>query len=139
MENISEQFKKVRESKGLSVTDVTRVLRIGQRYIEAIENDKFDELPEPVYSIGFIKNYADFLGLDTQRAIAEYKHKIGIALDKKLEISTRNEFPKSCAFAVCKEYLKKIKTLRIRKVCICNVAYVVLIIAVLAVIVDILF
>ena len=53
-----------RERQKLSVNDIEQGTSIRALYIEAIENGEYDKLPGEVYTRGFIKNYANFLGLD---------------------------------------------------------------------------
>ncbi|MBR1646846.1 MAG: helix-turn-helix domain-containing protein [Selenomonadaceae bacterium] len=53
-----------RERQNLSVEDIEQGTSIRALYIEAIENGEYDKLPGEVYTRGFIKNYAKFLGLD---------------------------------------------------------------------------
>jgi cytoskeleton protein RodZ len=49
------------------------MLRIKPAYLAAIEQGRTDELPGPAYAIGFIRAYADFLGLDAEQVLARFK------------------------------------------------------------------
>ena len=60
-QNLSEQ----RELLGLSLEDVERHTHLRIRYLRALEAGDLDGLPSPVQGRGMLKNYADFLGLDT--------------------------------------------------------------------------
>lgn len=73
MENSFEKLKLTREEQNLSLEDVSNKLLIRSKYLNAIESGNFSELPERVYAIGFIKNYANFLGLNASEFISEYK------------------------------------------------------------------
>lgn len=53
-----------RQEKKLTLEDIETQTRIRSRYLQAIEAGKLDELPEPVYTQGFIRRYADALGLN---------------------------------------------------------------------------
>lgn len=53
-----------RMEKKLTLEDIEAQTRIRSRYLQAIEAGKLDELPEPVYTQGFIRRYADALGLN---------------------------------------------------------------------------
>lgn len=53
-----------RQEKKLTLEDIEAQTRIRSRYLQAIEAGKLDELPEPVYTQGFIRRYADALGLN---------------------------------------------------------------------------
>lgn len=73
MKNSFEKLKLKREDQNLSLEDVSNKLLIRSKYLNAIETASFSELPEQVYAIGFIKNYANFLGLNANEFISEYK------------------------------------------------------------------
>ena len=64
MENIGEQLSKTRQAHGLSVADVAARLRIRMKFVEALEKEDWPTVGEFVYVRGFLKNYADLLGLD---------------------------------------------------------------------------
>ena len=68
----SQKLKMKRESLGLSPDDVFKKIRIRTRYIEAIENSEFDQLPDPVYTKNFIKTYARFLNIDENPVLQDY-------------------------------------------------------------------
>ena len=57
-------LREERERQNLSVNDIEQGTSIRALYIEAIENGEYDKLPGEVYTRGFVKNYANFLGLE---------------------------------------------------------------------------
>lgn len=61
-----------RHGQGLSVTDVAKQLRLGNKQIEALEEDRFSDLPEPTIVKGFIRNYAKLLKISAEPLIAAY-------------------------------------------------------------------
>ncbi|HEY4184013.1 MAG TPA: helix-turn-helix domain-containing protein [Polyangia bacterium] len=61
-------LKKIRETKGLELSEVAQRTKIGERHLRAIEGERFDELPAPVYVRGFITQIARFLRIDPTRA-----------------------------------------------------------------------
>lgn len=65
-------LRETREAKGLQLDDVTRVTRIGKHHLMAIEQDDFGKLPNPAYGRGFIKAYAQFLGLPGEELAQRY-------------------------------------------------------------------
>lgn len=77
-----------REANGESVEDVARMLRINWRYLQALEEGQFHELPGTVYAIGFIRTYADHLGMDSAHLIDQYK-----AISSSSPSKTSLEFP----------------------------------------------
>lgn len=61
---LGNTLREERERQNLSIDDIEQGTSIRALYIEAIENGEYDKLPGEVYTRGFIKNYAKFLGLD---------------------------------------------------------------------------
>lgn len=73
MRNISNILKEEREKKGLSLDDVVDALKIRKNFIVDIENGDYNSLPSESYAMGFVKNYADFLGISSHRAAALFR------------------------------------------------------------------
>ncbi len=57
-------LRKVRESQGFELADVSAKTRIGRAYLQAIEDERFAELPALVYTRGFLVEFAKYLRLD---------------------------------------------------------------------------
>ena len=74
MESIGEKFKKRREEKGLFVEQIARDTNISKKYIDAIENEDFSEMPGEAYLIGFLRSYAEYLDIDPEEVISIYKN-----------------------------------------------------------------
>lgn len=72
MFEIGSSLREARTRRGLELDAVQRALRIRRRYLEALENDRFDQLPGEVYARGFLREYAEFLGLDGSLYVEEY-------------------------------------------------------------------
>lgn len=72
MGEFGDKFRKARESKNLTFDAVANVTKIGARMLQAIENERFDQLPGGVFNKGFIRAYAKHLGLNDQEAITDY-------------------------------------------------------------------
>ena len=72
METIGRRLQTAREGLGLSLEEAERTTRIRAAHLAALERDDFASLPSPVQARGFLKNYADYLGLDTERLLQEY-------------------------------------------------------------------
>ncbi|MEW6189449.1 MAG: RodZ domain-containing protein [Actinomycetota bacterium] len=73
MGSIGEVISEARRKQGKTIKDMERATKIRSRYLEAMENDKFDILPGNVYTKGFIRSYATCLGLDPIPLIEQYK------------------------------------------------------------------
>lgn len=76
LEQIGQKIKAARESRGLTLGQIYDKTKIPTSNLEAIETGDFEQLPEPVYVAGFIKRYADCVGLNGQSLSEEYKHHI---------------------------------------------------------------
>ena len=62
-----------RIARDLSVDDVAARLRIRSRYLEAIEQGRFDQLPGAAYIPAFLRAYANHLGLDADKVMTAYQ------------------------------------------------------------------
>lgn len=67
-----DKFRKAREKKDISLDDVSNVTKIGSRMLQAIEEERFDQLPGGVFNKGFIRAYAKHLGLNDEDAVTDY-------------------------------------------------------------------
>lgn len=65
-----------REKRGLTIKDIERETSIRAKYLEALEKGMYDVLPGEVYVKGFIRNYADFLHLNAEKLVQEYREEI---------------------------------------------------------------
>ncbi|MFN4278556.1 MAG: helix-turn-helix domain-containing protein [Ferrovibrio sp.] len=72
-DGVGHSLKVVRERRGLALADVSARLRIRRPYLEAIEDGRFGELPGAVYVSGFLRQYAEFLGLDPDQILKSYQ------------------------------------------------------------------
>ena len=72
MGELGNRLREARESQGLSLQQAEETTRIRLVFLEALEEERFDELPGDVYARGFIRNYAQFLGLDQQELLASF-------------------------------------------------------------------
>jgi cytoskeleton protein RodZ len=72
MSNFGATFRKTREAKGLPLEKIAAETRISTRFLTAIENEAFQSLPGGIFNRGFIRAYADYLGLDSNQVVADY-------------------------------------------------------------------
>jgi cytoskeletal protein RodZ len=61
---VGATLREARERHSWSVADVAQQLRIRPAVLEAMESGRFEKLPNGAYALGFVRSYADFLGLD---------------------------------------------------------------------------
>ncbi len=67
-----EKLRKTREDMGISLEDVAEKLNLQRKTINALENDNFDVLPEPIYIYGYLRAYAALLGISSSPLIESY-------------------------------------------------------------------
>lgn len=77
-------LKEMRLRKNLKLTDISKKLCIRKFYLEAIEESRYQDIPEFPYGIGFIRSYADFLGLNSSNIIELYKEETESKPDKDI-------------------------------------------------------
>lgn len=71
--SVGEILRRERMRYGKTLEDVEAMLRIRIAYLEAIEQGDHTRLPGRVYAIGFVRSYAEYLGLDGAKIIAMFK------------------------------------------------------------------
>ena len=72
-DGLGADLKAARVRNGLDPAEVAAELRIRRVHIHAMEEGHFDDLPAPVYAVGFVRSYADYLGLDGEIAVEAFK------------------------------------------------------------------
>ncbi|HWG79468.1 MAG TPA: RodZ domain-containing protein [Stellaceae bacterium] len=70
---IGQLLRETREGIGSDLNRVATALRIRAAYLEAIEEGRYDQLPGPVYALGFVRAYATHLALDGEEAVRRFK------------------------------------------------------------------
>lgn len=73
---VSETLRHVREELGHELREVSKELRIRYDYLLAIEEGRYDDLPGATYAIGFVRSYAEFLGLDSDDMVHRFKTEV---------------------------------------------------------------
>ena len=73
LSNIGEELRSAREAQGRTIQEASAATRIRPSYLEAIEEERFDELGGNVYAKGFIRSYAGYLGVDPAPLLEVYR------------------------------------------------------------------
>lgn len=73
MRTVGEILREKRLTKGLTLDKAAQATKIRIRFLEAIENDDYHKLPSLSYSKGFVKNYSEFLGLNSNDVLAFFR------------------------------------------------------------------
>lgn len=72
MFEIGSSLRQARQHRGLELVDVERETRIRAKYLDALEEERFDVLPGQAYVRGFLRTYAEFLGLNSNLYVDEF-------------------------------------------------------------------
>lgn len=88
MFDIGASLREARTRRGLSLDDVTAGLRIRERYVTALEEERWELMPGEAYAKGFLRMYAEFLGLDGSLYVDEYNERIAAHLDQALVLES---------------------------------------------------
>ena len=87
-QTLGSTLKQERERRAMSVSELSRVTRIPVLSLEALESDRFDELPGEVFVRGFLKAYAQAVGLLPADVLARYTSSRRIAYVTPLPVQT---------------------------------------------------
>ena len=75
MFEIGGSLREARLKRGLTAADVQKAIRIRDRYLQALEEERWEVLPGDAYVKGFLRTYADYLGLDGNLYVDEYNNR----------------------------------------------------------------
>jgi cytoskeletal protein RodZ len=100
MESVGQYLRKHRESRRMSVEEISRATRVPMSSVERIESDQFDELPGEVFVRGFLRSYARSLGLLPEEVLARYTASRRIAWVTPLPLSSPTKPARGRRFGV---------------------------------------
>ncbi len=72
-EHVGVLLSEARTAAGYKLSDIAYTLRIRYLFLQAIEEGRFADLPGTTYAVGFVRSYADYLGLDAAAVVARFK------------------------------------------------------------------
>ena len=73
MTSLGQALREEREARNISIEEIASATKIVSRYIEALENDRFDIMPGGFFIKGIIRTYAQAIGLDGEEVLARYR------------------------------------------------------------------
>jgi cytoskeleton protein RodZ len=76
LETVGQDLRAARLRRGDDLATVSKALKIRKDHLEAIEEDRLEQLPGRTYAVGFVRSYADYLGLDTAQCLERFKAEI---------------------------------------------------------------
>jgi len=83
MKKFGELFKSKRKELSLSLKEVENATSIRINHLESIEEGRDDDFLSPVYMLGFMRQYATFLGLDGDKLLEEHPEAVKLTQDKQ--------------------------------------------------------
>ena len=87
--SFGEELRREREIRGISLKEIADATKISKRFLEAIERNDHKTLPAPVFTRGFVREYARYLGLSSDEIVNRYNY--AAAGDDRIEQSTHLE------------------------------------------------
>lgn len=72
MATLGQILRSARERRGATPSQAAAATRIKMQHIEAMESDQFQRIPAPTYAKGFLRMYAEYLGLDPAPLVRQY-------------------------------------------------------------------
>ena len=101
--NVGTLLKKEREKKKKDLRKVSEILCIRECYLQALEQSDYEKFPGRTYAIGFLRTYADFLGLDVNALVEKYHKESNFLKEDVLDmpiLDKPNLFPKAKYFFI---------------------------------------
>lgn len=87
--SFGDELRREREIRAISLKEIADATKISKRFLEAIENNDHKTLPAPVFTRGFVREYARYLGLNAEEMVNRYNY--AAAGDDRIEKSTHLE------------------------------------------------
>lgn len=72
-QSLGDLLREARESRGLDLGDIAGLTHVRREYLEALEEGRYEDLPEDVYTKNFVRLYAQAVGFDLVRALEIYR------------------------------------------------------------------
>lgn len=77
MASFGEELRRERELRGIKLSDISGATRVNAKFLEALEENRFEEVPGGVFTRGIIKAYARHLGIDEEELLNAYALEAG--------------------------------------------------------------
>lgn len=91
LETVGQDLRTARLRRGDDLATVSRALKIRKDHLEALEEDRLEALPGRTYAVGFVRSYADYLGLDAVQCVERFKAEIAGRSDQSTQIKVIDE------------------------------------------------
>ncbi len=90
---VGEELARARAALGLSVADIARQLKFAARQIEAMEQDRFEELPSGTFARGMVRSYARLLKLEPEALVGRMARRVAVPDNAAAVASARRPIP----------------------------------------------
>jgi cytoskeleton protein RodZ len=84
LQTVGQDLRAARLRRGDEIAQVSRALKIRKDHLEALEEDRLEDLPGKTYAIGFVRSYARHLGLDATEYVERFKRDISGRTEDKV-------------------------------------------------------
>ena len=72
MQTIGDYLRREREARKISLSEVSQWTKVSRHYLEWLEKDEYEKIPQGPYLKGYISSYAAYIGINTQEALKRY-------------------------------------------------------------------
>lgn len=79
MASFGDNLRRERELRGITLREISEATKISLRFLQALEQDRIEVLPGGLFPRAFVRQYARYVGLDTEKLVAEYLYLHGEA------------------------------------------------------------
>ena len=90
-QTLGEKLRRARKKKGVDLVGAELETKVRAKYLESLELEDFDLLPNDIYVKGFLTAYCEYLGLDSEKMLKLYRQQ---KLVKKSNVDDSFHFPK---------------------------------------------
>lgn len=73
---LGSDLKKIRDELGVSLEEIAETVKVRMAYLRAIEEDQFEKAPSRIFLKGFVRAYAQYIGLDADTVTSRYLKRI---------------------------------------------------------------
>ena len=87
MQSFGERLRKEREKQSVTLDEVCASTKIAVRFLRAIEEERFEQLPGGIFNKGFVRSYAQHLGINEQEAVDDYMLAAGLVTPPEAEVT----------------------------------------------------
>ena len=105
-ETVAEQLRQTRQKTGLSLAEIASKLKINVKYLDSLEKGKYDNLPEGIYALNFLKEYANFLEINYKKLSKQFLREKEIYQSKNQKELFANQIVSNKAFLIMPNFIK---------------------------------